>query len=141
MAINLRRTMWVWVPLVGLVLTISLLAIQWWPRWREFNVYEALHSSNSPAFWWPPEWRRELRTSFLLEGEVKNPKSGTLELVSETQGQVFRTTVANGHYSFSPQRLPASPFKVRVLFPEGSSSGWLQMETLDPGLHRINLSF
>ena len=117
MAFNPRRTTWIGVALTGLLLIVGLLAFQWLPRWRENNVYQALHSSQAPAFWWPPEWRRELSTSFLLEGEVflkdGEPKQvggehsvppnqsrfgrpatpGTLELVSETQSQVFRTTV------------------------------------------------
>jgi hypothetical protein len=166
MATNSLRTAWIWVAVAGLLLTGSLLVVQWSARWREVQVYQALRESQSPAFWWPPDWRRELRTSFLLEGNVYlwdaelrraaeehtappnrsalgHPvKAGTMELVSETEGRVFRTAVnPNGWYSFNRQRLPTAPFKVRLVSPEGSASRWLPMGALDPGLHRINWSF
>jgi hypothetical protein len=164
MAINPQKTKWVCSALAGVLLTVGLLAIQWWPLWRDLKVYQALYSSQAAAFWWPPGWRQELRTSFLLEGEARllegevpapRPQdrhhdelpgrlatAGTVELVSENQGLVSRTTVnPQGWYSFNPQRLPASPFKIRFLSPEGSTTRWLQMGALDPGLHRINWSF
>jgi hypothetical protein len=165
MAVNTQKTTWTWAALGGLLLVMGLLSIPSWNRWRDFNVYRALQASQSPSFWWPPGWRRELRTSFLLEGQVflrdREPKqvggepsapveqsrlgrpatAGTIELVSETQGQVFRTTATNGRYSFNPQRLPIGPFKVRLLTAEGSTTRWLQMGALDQGLHRINWSF
>jgi hypothetical protein len=168
MATFSRGTTRIWLALMGLLLTCSLLAVQWLPRWREAAVYQALYSPNppAPAFWWPSDWRREMQTSFLLEGQVYlwdaelrravkehraapgqsafgHPvKAGTIELVPETEGRVFRTAVnAKGGYSFGRQRLPAVPFKVRLLTPEGSASRWLQMGALDPGLHRINWSF
>jgi hypothetical protein len=78
----------------------------------------------------------------LLEGEVSAPgrqdrhrggfpgtlaTAGTVELVSENQRQVFRTTVSpKGWYSFNPQRLPTRPFKIRFLSPEGSTTNWLE---------------
>lgn len=166
MAANPHRTMWTWVVVAALLLTGGLLAVPWLARWREVKLYEALHESQSPSFWWPPDWRREWRTSILLEGHVylRDAKSsraveehgappdrsalgrpvnaGTIELVSETEGRVFRTAVnTKGWYSFKRQRLPAVPFQVRLVTPEGSASRWLPMGALDPGLHSINWSF
>ena len=141
MAPNTRKATWIGAVLAGLLLTVGLLVMQGWPRWREDTVYQALRHSQGDAFWWPPDWRWELRTSILLEGEVRHPKSGTMELVSEAQGRVSRTAVIHGRYSFNPQRLPTSPFKVRLLTADGSTTRWLQMGSLDPGLHRINWMF
>jgi hypothetical protein len=166
MATNPQKTTWILVALAGLLLTVGLLAVQWWPRWRESTVYQALRSSHDAAFWWPAGWRQELRTSFLLEGYAylrdgelrpvggehsappdqsgfgRPAKPGMLELVSESQGQVFRTTVnPKGWYSFNSQPLPAGPFKIRFVSGEGSPTRWQPMGTLDPGRHRINWAF
>jgi hypothetical protein len=122
-----------------------------------------LRSGLGPEFWWPPGWRRELRTSLLLEGEARlkddvedtrRPQdrqhggvfgrpvaAGIIVLASEDKDRVFRAIVARGKYSFLPRLLPTGPFKVRLVSPEGSASGWLQTGPLDSGLHRINWSF
>jgi hypothetical protein len=128
----------IWFVLLAILLTVCLLAI---PPWREHTVYQALVNSRAPSFWWPPSWRRELETSLLLEGQVKPPTAGTLELVSEPEGRVFRTAVTAGRYSFLPRLLPAGPFKVRCLSPDGTATRWLMTGPLDPGFHRINFSF
>ena len=51
-------------------LAFQVLSIPW-IQWREHSVYQSLRSGLGPEFWWPPGWRRELRTSILLEGEAK----------------------------------------------------------------------
>jgi hypothetical protein len=162
MANDSNKTAWICLALAALVLSVSLLAIPWLARWRESTVYHALYSSTAPAFWWPSGWRREFHTSVLLEGQVwvresevpstegrdrrhdrggKLASAGIVELVPKNQGRVFRTNVTNGRYSFNPQRLPATAFKVRFVSPDGSPTRWLQMGALDPGLHRIHWSF
>ena len=70
MSIYPRKGTLIGVALTGVVLTVSLLAIPW-ARWREDNVYQALRENTAPAFWWPAGWRESLRSSFLLEGEVR----------------------------------------------------------------------
>jgi hypothetical protein len=133
-----HRESWIWLSLVVLMLGVCLLAI---PPWRRHAVYRALAESRGPSFWWPPGWRHELETSLLLEGQVRHPTEGTLELVSEASGRVFRTSVSAGRYSFRPQLLPVGEFKVRCLSPDGTASRWLMTGPLDPGLHRISFSF
>jgi hypothetical protein len=157
-----RKMTWILVALVGSTFAFQMLWIPW-VQWREHSVYQALRSGVGPEFWWPPGWRRQLRTSLLLEGEarlkddVEGPlrpqnrphdeasgrpvAAGIIELVSEDQNQVFRAIVDRGRYSFLPRLLPAGPFKVRLTSPEGRTTGWLQMGPLDSGLHRINWSF
>jgi hypothetical protein len=150
------------VAFIGSILAFQMLYIPW-VQWREHSVYQSLRSGLGPEFWWPPGWRRELRTSLLLEGEARlledrsenaRPQdrqhddalglpvaTGMIELVSENSNRVFRAIVARGKYSFLPRLLPTGPFKVRLVSPEGSASGWLQTGPLDSGLHRINWSF
>jgi hypothetical protein len=123
-----------------LMLLLHLLAVQL-PRWRASTVYRALKQSNEPALWWPPAWRDELARSILLEGQVKNPNEGTLELASIPEGPVFRTAVSNGRYTFHPRVLPAGAYKVRLLRPDGTSTSWLPTGTLDPGSHRLDFVF
>ena len=157
-----RKRTWISLAFVGSIFAFQMLSIPW-VQWREHSVYQALRSGLGPEFWWPPGWRRELRTSLLLEGEarLKDDAEGTLrpqdrqhdralgspvaagiiELLSEDQDRVFRAIVARGKYSFFPRLLPAGPFKVRLVSPEGRSSKWLQAGPLDSGLHRINWSF
>jgi hypothetical protein len=133
-----RRESWIWLALLALALAIGLMAI---PPWRRHTVYRALAESRGPSFWWPLGWRHELETSLLLEGQVKHPTEGTLELVSEPSGRVFRTAIKGGRYSFRPDLLPAGEFKARCLTAEGTASHWVPTGTLEPGLHRLNLSF
>jgi hypothetical protein len=162
MNIHPKKQTWLCLVFAAVLLTFGVLAIPW-ARWREQTVYQALAQGKTPAFWWPTGWREAFRTSFLLEGEVsirdgdmpieqrqsfpqartdaRIAVSGTIEFVSEYQSQVFRTLVKKGRYSFNPNRLPAGPFKVRLLLPDGSTRRWLQMPQLDPGLHRINWAF
>jgi hypothetical protein len=156
MAIKLRKAIWPWMVLTGLSLTVGLLAIYLWPRLphREQRIYQALYNDQGPAVWWPPDWRRELRTTYLLEGNVylkdresthpfgRPATTGTVELVPEAQGQVFRTTVSSrGLYSFNPQLLPLGPAKIRLVSTDGSATRWLPVPVGDAGLHRINFTF
>ena len=156
-----RKMTWILVAFVGSIFAFQMLSIPW-AQWREHSVYQALRSGVGPEFWWPPGWRREL-ASLLLEGEARlqddvegtlRPQdrphdgafgrpvaAGIIELVSEDQDRVFRAIVARGRYSFLPRLLPAGPFKVRLVSPEGSPTGWLQMGPLDSGLHRIDWLF
>src|SRR5262249_41667781 len=95
-----RKTTWIpaavvgcGVALAGLLLTAELRSIL--SQWRERTVFQALVQSDDAAFWWPAGWRRELRTSILLVGQLRHARAGTIELVAEPQGHVFRTTVTN----------------------------------------------
>jgi hypothetical protein len=157
-----RKKTWILVAFFGSISAFQVLSVPW-IQWREHSVYQALRSGVGPEFWWPPGWRRELRTTLLLEGEARlrdgvedtlrlqdrhhdgafgRPvAAGIIELVSEDQDGVFRAIVARGRYSFLPRLLPAGPFKVRLTSPEGRTTGWLQAGPLESGLHRINWSF
>ena len=129
--------------LIGLLVFLLFLGLvsNEWSRWREQTITRTLSQSGTPAFWWPPGWRRELETSILLQGTVSQARSGTLEILSESTNRVHRTTVTGGRFAFDRERLPAGPCKARFVNPDGSPSQWLNLGPLDPGRHRINLRF
>lgn len=110
-----------------------------WARWRQSLVYEAIENGRSPSFWWPPGWRQEWRSSLTLAGELSTARAGTLEIVAG--GKVVRTSVSKGRYSLSDQILPAGPLKARFISPDGTESPWIVFPEVDPGRHRLNLSF
>jgi len=156
MAINSRGAIWRWAALTGLCLTVGLVAMYLWPRLRhrEQRIYQALYNNQGPEVWWPPDWRRELRSSFLLEGyvylkdgEATHPLGrpatvGRIELVSETHGRVFRTSVSpKGLFSFNPRPLPLGPAKIRLVSADGSATRWLPVPVADAGFHRLNFMF
>jgi hypothetical protein len=152
---------------IGVTIAVLLIAVGAssipWAQWREQSVYQALRDGTSPPFWWPSGWRQALLTSILLEGEVwlrdaddsalrhsgrqraaspgRHATGATLEIVSDRLGEVFRTSVSKGRYSFNPRRLPAGDFTIRLIGEDGWTSRPVQTGALDPGLHRINLSF
>ena len=109
--------------------------------WRESVIYEAIDHGSGPSFWWPPGWSQELRSSLTLAGDLRNSQAGTLEFMPGSGGRVIRTPVSNGRYSLSPQLLPAGSLRVRFISPAGTGTHWLELGELDPGRHRINLSF
>jgi hypothetical protein len=129
---------------------LAFLAFGWFPYWQRKNIVRAMNASEAPPFWWPPSWRRELRTSFLLEGGTlmrdpeKHPGDGVVELESEIDGRVFRTNVipgSKGRFSFGDQLLPVGPFRVRLVTPDGRQSRWSRIPEIDPGSHNMDWSF
>jgi len=129
---------------------LALLVFVWYPHWHQKTIARAMTASEPPAFWWPPSWRRELRTSFLLEGgtlvrdPMNRPGDGVVELETEADGRVFRTTVipgGKGRFSFGDQLLRVGPFRVRLIAPDGRRSAWSRMPDIDPGRHNIAWRF
>ncbi len=143
------------VALIALMAAVNFAALvflvfMWFPHWHQKTVARALIGSQPPAFWWPPSWRRELRTSFLLEGGawVSDPAhllaSGVVELETEADGRVFRTTIvpgSKGRFSFGDQLLPVGPFRIRLVAPDGRRSSWLREPGIDVGRHNMGWRF
>jgi hypothetical protein len=156
MAIQSRKAIWPWITLAGLSLTGILSGLYLWPRlhFREQAIFQALYYDRGPAVWWPPDWRREFRSSYLLEGyaylkdkEATHPfgrlaTAGTIELAYEARDQVLRTTVSpKGLYSFNPQLISLGSAKIRLVSTEGSTTRWVPVPVGDAGFHRINFTF
>ena len=157
MASQSNKAIWPWMALAGLFLAVILSALYLWPRLhlrREQAIFQALYYDQGTAFWWPPDWRREFRSSYLLEGyaylkdkEATHPfgrlaTAGTIELVYEAQGQVLRTTVTpKGLYSFNPRMIPIGSAKIRLVSTDGSPTRWVPVPVGDAGFHRINFTF
>jgi hypothetical protein len=128
---------------------LGFLGFVWMPDLHQKTVARALKASQPPAFWWPPSWRRELRTSFLLGGSgmVKDPTPGFANGVVELEAgdRVFRATTSipniKGGFSFGDQLLPVGPFRVRLVTPDGRRSTWIRIPEIDPGSHNMNWSF
>jgi hypothetical protein len=129
---------------------MAFLVFVWYPHWHQKVVARAMTASEPPAFWWPPSWRRDLRTSFLLEGStlLKDPMKrfgdGVVELETEADGRVFRTTIipgSKGRFSFGDQLFPVGPFRVRLVAPDGRRSRWIRIPEIDPGRHNMNWGF
>ena len=143
------------IALIALMAAVNLAALVflvfvWFPQWHRRTIVRALTESQPPAFWWPPSWRRELRTSFLLGGGamVKDPTTripdSVVELESEADGRVFRATFipsSKGRFSFGDQLLPVGPFQVRLVTSDGRRSKWIRIPKIDPGPHNMNWSF
>jgi hypothetical protein len=143
------------VALIAILAAVNLAALAflvfaWLPHWHRKTVARALAMNQAPAFWWPPSWRRELRSSFLLEGgtqvrdPAKRPGNGVVELETEADGRVFRTNVipgSKGRFTFGDQLFPVGPFRVRLVAPDGRQSRWSRIPEIDPGPHSMNWLF
>jgi hypothetical protein len=127
------------IAAVAGILAVGALVVPW-SRWREQTVSRAIRNDSAPAFWWPPAWRDELRTSILFEGNLRDGREGMLELVRGDGGPVLRAEVRRGRFSFHPRVLPAGPYRARFVAPDGRLSPWLPTGPLDPGSHRLNLA-
>jgi hypothetical protein len=127
------------IAVVAALFIVALLTVPW-SRWHDQAIYHAIQNGTGPAFWWPPDWRREVRTSLLLDGHLSRSREGTVEVVAGNDARVFRTAVHDGRFSFHPSYLPAGTFRIRFIAPDESVSEWIGPLELDPGSHRLNFA-